>query len=325
MKLKRILCVILAFILCFIFCEKSQNMLNRRCRQAVDKIKVSVVIPVYNVEKYLQECLDSVLNQTLADIEIICVDDGSTDKSGKILDEYEQIDDRVRVIHQENAGVSAARNRGIDEARGEYVKFVDSDDALDLRACEICYNKAKAENADIVLHNSVDMTFNEPQFSLLPPGVVWGGLYRTIFLKNNNIKFNESTMYGEDQAFNLICNPKANKIVCVSESLYMYRTDNSGSLCHVSKVDKHSRSHAQDVNDVYNDWKNNGYFANDIAKVNFLKWFADMNYWQDNYDIDKMFLNSIGDELLKKEILDLLPKEYKKAINKMIALTKKKV
>lgn len=324
MKLKRIFCVILAFIFCFICCEKSKNMLKHKGRSE-EKIKVSVVIPVYNVEKYLLECLVSVLNQTLADIEIICIDDGSTDNSGKMLDEHEQMDNRVRVIHQENAGVSAAKNKGIDETRGEYIKFVDSDDSLDLKACEICYKKAKAENADIVLHNSVDMTFNESQFSLLPPGCIWGGFYRTAFLKNNNIKFNESTMYGEDQAFNLICNPKANKIVCFSENLYKYRTDNSGSICHISKVAKHSRSHAQDVNDVYNDWKNNGYFANDVAKVNFLKWFADMNYWQDNYDVDKMFLSSIGPELLRKETLDLLPKEYKKAINKMIVLTKKNV
>mgnify|MGYP001035627484 CR=1 FL=1 len=100
------------------------------------------------------------------------------------------------------------------------------DDSLNLRVCEFCGNKAKAENVDIVLHNSVAMTFSEMQFSLLPPGVVWGGLYRTLFLKNYNIKFNESTMYGEDQVFNLICNPKANKIVCFSENLYKYRTDN---------------------------------------------------------------------------------------------------
>ena len=86
--------------------------------------KVSVIIPVYNVEKYLRECLDSVINQTLKDIEIICVDDGSTDSSGKILDEYAQKDKRIKVIHQENQGLGAAHNVGIDLAKGEYIGFV---------------------------------------------------------------------------------------------------------------------------------------------------------------------------------------------------------
>ena len=90
--------------------------------------KVSVIIPVYNVEKYLQKCLDSVINQTYKNLEIICVDDGSPDNSGGILDAYAQNDSRIIVIHQENAGVSAARNRGLDAATGEYIAFVDSDD-----------------------------------------------------------------------------------------------------------------------------------------------------------------------------------------------------
>ncbi len=91
-------------------------------------MKLSIVIPVYNVELYLAECLDSVLAQTLRDIEVVCVDDGSTDGSGRILDEYASRDPRVRVFHQDNSGVGPARNRGIDEARGEFIAFMDPDD-----------------------------------------------------------------------------------------------------------------------------------------------------------------------------------------------------
>ena len=91
-------------------------------------MKLSVVIPVYNVEKYLQECVDSVLNQTLKEFELIAVDDGSTDHSGAILDEYQEKDSRITVIHKENGGLSSARNAGLDIAKGEWIAFVDSDD-----------------------------------------------------------------------------------------------------------------------------------------------------------------------------------------------------
>ena len=92
--------------------------------------KVSVIVPVYNVEQYLAECLNSIISQTLQDIEIICVDDGSTDNSGKILDDYAVREGRIRVIHQENCGVSKSRNKAIRSALGEFVMFVDSDDLL---------------------------------------------------------------------------------------------------------------------------------------------------------------------------------------------------
>ena len=94
-------------------------------------IKVSVIIPVYNVDKYLEECLQSVCSQTLKDIEIICINDGSTDKSGQILKDFAKKDKRIILIEQENRGVSIARNNGLKAARGEYIGFVDSDDCID--------------------------------------------------------------------------------------------------------------------------------------------------------------------------------------------------
>ena len=97
--------------------------------------RVSVVVPVYNVETYLPQCIDSIRAQTLEDIEIVCVDDGSTDRSGALLDLYARLDERMVVIHKANAGVSAARNDGIEAARGDIVCFVDSDDVLMPKAC----------------------------------------------------------------------------------------------------------------------------------------------------------------------------------------------
>jgi len=281
-------------------------------------VKISVVVPAFNEENYVKECLDSIEKQTLEEIEIICIDDGSTDNSGKILDEYAKKDSRFKIIHQENRGLSAARNVGIDLAKGEYIKFVDSDDTIEPTACEECYRRAKLENADIVLHNSVNKTIIGPQYKLLTPVTAWGGAYKTKFLKDNKIKFNEETKaYGEDQAFNLICYPKANKIVCFSKKLYNYNTNNPNSICKTSKVDIHSKNHAKNVKYVYEDWKKNGYFKDDAAKINFLKWFLDMNYWKNDGKINKMFLESIGQELLEDKVLNLLPSYCKTIITKM--------
>ena len=112
-----------------------------------DKIKVSVIIPVYNVQDYLVECLDSIINQTLKDIEIICINDGSKDDSGKILDEYAKKDNRIKVVHKENEGVGITRNKGIRKATGEFVCFMDPDDIYpDNDVLEVLYNKAKYYN-----------------------------------------------------------------------------------------------------------------------------------------------------------------------------------
>ena len=105
--------------------------------------KVSIIVPVYNIEKYLAKCLDSLINQTLEDIEIICVNDGSTDNSAEILNEYAQKDCRIKIINQDNAGLSAARNTGINAANGEYIGYVDSDDWIDLNFTKSCIMRQK--------------------------------------------------------------------------------------------------------------------------------------------------------------------------------------
>lgn len=111
--------------------------------------KISVIVPVYNVEKYLKKCLNSLINQTLTDIEIICVNDGSIDSSLKILEEFAQADSRIKILTQQNSGQSVARNYGISNATGEYLGFVDSDDWVDLDYFEKLYNAAKDNNCDI--------------------------------------------------------------------------------------------------------------------------------------------------------------------------------
>lgn len=111
--------------------------------------EVSIIVPVYNVEKYLKKCIDSILNQSFKDYELILVDDGSTDSSGKICDEYEKKDDRIKVIHKKNGGLSDARNMGIDASSCNFISFIDSDDYIAEDMYEVLYNNLKKEDADI--------------------------------------------------------------------------------------------------------------------------------------------------------------------------------
>ena len=117
-------------------------------------VKVSVIIPVYNVEPYLKQCMDSVVGQTLKEIEIICVDDGSTDGSLDILREYAAEDNRIQIIEQKNAGAGAARNNGMRHATGKYLSFLDSDDFFEPRMLEKAYDLAEKDQADFVAYKS---------------------------------------------------------------------------------------------------------------------------------------------------------------------------
>lgn len=119
-------------------------------------MKISIIIPVYNVERYLAECLDSCINQTLEDIEIICVDDASPDNSIKILEEYQQKDSRIKIIrHEKNRNLGGARNTGLENATGEYIWFVDSDDYIDTKACQILYDAIKEFDVDMLCFSAL--------------------------------------------------------------------------------------------------------------------------------------------------------------------------
>ena len=117
--------------------------------------RISIVVPVYNAEKYLRHCLDSLINQTMQDIEIICVNDGSKDNSLAILEDYVKRDKRIVLLNQSNRGVSVARNNALKHVRGEYYMFVDSDDWIDDNACEVAYNCAIKENADCLMFSYI--------------------------------------------------------------------------------------------------------------------------------------------------------------------------
>ena len=128
--------------------------------------KISVIIPVYNVEEYLERCLNSVVNQTFKDLEIICVNDGSTDSSGEILQKFARKDARIKIIKRPNGGLSAARNTGLEVMSGEYFAFLDSDDWIDLNFYEKLYEKAKEFDADIAMADFIRKGKNKHKIRL---------------------------------------------------------------------------------------------------------------------------------------------------------------
>lgn len=178
--------------------------------------KVSVIVPVYNSHNYLSKCIDSLVNQTLKNIEIILVNDGSTDDSLSIMEKYKQKFNNIKIINKKNGGQSSARNLGLTKASGEYILYIDSDDYIDVKMCEKMYNKAKMNNSDIVLcdyyivecnkKNRVTIieddadnnNISNQQYFLTPPAP-WNKLFKREFLQKNNFKFPEGIIY-EDYA-----------------------------------------------------------------------------------------------------------------------------
>ena len=134
----------------------------------MEDILVSVIVPVYNVENYLRQCLNSITGQTLKNIEIICVDDSSTDGSKRILEEYAKKDERVKIITQPNKGAGAARNNGLSVAKGKYLSFLDSDDFFEPDMLEHAYNKAEEDCADFVVFKSDQYYTDENRYAEVP-------------------------------------------------------------------------------------------------------------------------------------------------------------
>jgi glycosyltransferase involved in cell wall biosynthesis len=217
---------------------------------------VSVIVPVYKAEDYLEQCVDSLVSQTYQDIEIILVDDGSPDRCGEYCDGYAKKYPIVRVIHQENQGISAARNAGMAQAHGEWLMFVDDDDWVEVNMIEAMLGKAKGQNCDIcvfgyIMHKSE--TYEVKDFCELDGytlkqeekavlycntfdtmgvgnrksaawcGAPWAKLYRRCFLADNNIAFNSRVMRAEDFLFNLYAIQNASKVMFFFFAYYHFR------------------------------------------------------------------------------------------------------
>ena len=195
---------------------------------------ISIIVPVYNTEKYLDQCIQSILSQTYTDYELLLIDDGSTDSSGVICDRYAEQDSRVRVFHKPNGGGSSARNMGLDNARGELIGWVDSDDYIDADMYEQLYNAAILKNADIAYCNyrTASYSSNMPSDSLskgefinqylyTPINSLWITLAKKVLY--NNIRFNENANMGEDLLVTTKLYYFAKSTVLIPKSFYFYR------------------------------------------------------------------------------------------------------
>ncbi len=237
--------------------------------------KVSVIVPVYNVEKYFSHCMDSLLNQTLKDIEIILVDDESPDNCPALCDEYAKLYPNVKVIHKKNEGAGFARNSGLTIATGEYVAFVDPDDFVALNAYQRLYSLAAETQADVVYSSCClfndQFRWREKSFSkeiryeskedirqrildtiAKPPkmknnwyfiGAVWSALYRHSLIKDNRLLFpSERVLICDDLLFNLNFLLHCSCVVSIPDPLYHFRV-NPLSITHKVKADKINRCH----------------------------------------------------------------------------------
>jgi glycosyltransferase involved in cell wall biosynthesis len=280
--------------------------------------KVSIIIPVYNVEQYLRQCLDSVVNQTLRDIEIICVNDGSPDGSPQILEEYAAKDSRITVIHKENGGLASARNTAYPYIKGEYTLFVDSDDWIEINLCETTIDIADREKADITfflyqkspkhIPSQLELFLKRKSSASVDIDILiqypnaWSKLWRSDFIRKYEISFSEGLCYEDLEPHwkALLLSPK---IFILPEKLYYYR-DNPNSI-----MNRVPSGHVTDIITCYDRIKKllqkNGQY-NGIWKTRFLNnklfMFAVLYQFFTSLENRPLLLKSIKQTLQEDEI-----------------------
>ncbi|MBP5427260.1 MAG: glycosyltransferase [Clostridiales bacterium] len=322
--------IVVSIMMCifpFILCKQSYGVKLKE-----KDVKVSIIVPVYNREEYLGICMDSLINQHLKEIEIICVDDGSTDNSGKILDKYAQEDDRVIVIHQEHKGVSAARNSGLDAMpKGEYITFVDSDDYIEEDIYTYAYNVAKEHDDDILEFGyrcfregeecaeqqnifttswedkNITVDKNEINKDILIGNFfLWNKLYKAEMLeKGGNVRFVEGMLY-EDNAYNLMVLPAVRRYERINKVFYNYRRTPE-SIVSKGRSNPGLQNCINAIPAVCNKWReeglikgNEGYLLDMILEKYF--WILD-----DIASTDASYANKIleyfGDDIYNENVL----------------------
>lgn len=280
------------------------------------KSKISIIIPVYNVEDYIAKCLDSVVNQTLKDIEIIIIDDETPDKSMDIVAKYAKKDSRIKVLKEKNKGQAGARNYAIKESSGEYLMFVDSDDYIALDMCEKLYNKATSDNADIVYSNFLEVDNNGTP-TLESKNILFDDakknyvitqfgpcckIIKSSIIKDNKLYFPETIRAYEDIAVVSSWMIHANKVSFIDKSFYYYLI-RSGSTMHQTSYDKKLEDIFESLDIFWNSFKE----TNSLEK-----------YYS---EIEWVFISN----LLHAATLRFLPFEnYQKNIDIIISIMKDK-
>lgn len=296
--------------------------------------KVSIVIPVYNTEKYLDECLKSIENQTLKEIEIICVNDGSKDNSLVILKDHAKKDKRIRIFNQKNSGVSVARNNGIKIARGKYIMFIDSDDIVPPYAYEKAYNCAETNEVQVACLGNICFVdgdevnlnsfgydeskirkvncekFQNPYYSLgIEISSVWNKIWRKSFLIENNIFFKEGISRGEDWLFNCIAFSGVRKVAHDDNIFYCYRQNRPESALTTSSAKKILENVVPVSKDLIdNRWRfdfkdNDEWLLSNILSGVFIRITEDLSDEEDKVYFSRKILSVIDDYLKMYNII----------------------
>ncbi len=253
--------------------------------------KISVIIPVYNVEKFLPRCLDSIINSTYQNLEIICVNDGSTDGSLKVLKDYAQRDGRIVIIDKENGGVSSTRNIGLEKACGEYIAFIDSDDWVHREYFELLYRGINEQNADISICGYAKMyendelsdsgTYLENAFALQninplnPPHMlrsfVWGRLYKKSVWGDRRFSKEISFMEDKELSLSIIAENKNLKVAEINAPLYYYfiREDSLTGTVNIPKT-LLSLNHLLKHADIYNDDREKAVYICEVMRYSLI-------------------------------------------------------
>ncbi len=244
---------------------------------------ISVIVPIYNAEKYLNNCIDSIIDQSYQNIEIILVDDGSIDETQKICDSYANLDSRIKVYHKSNGGVSSARNYGLKKAKGKWISFVDSDDWLDKDYFKILhdsissdvsivccgYKRTSGTQVECINSDGKELYFTGTEFieKLLNVQNGYGFVHTKIYKKEliDGVSFNETLKVAEDALFNMQVSKKANKIKVINKSLYNYRVTGESA---VRKFDENYINKYIDGMNACSDFINNYYSDNQIIMTN---------------------------------------------------------
>ncbi|MBO6127019.1 MAG: glycosyltransferase [Clostridia bacterium] len=336
-----IFCVLVIF---YIFTKKRSGLLIE------SKLpKVSIVVPVCNSAKFLPACLNSIINQTYRNIEIICVNDGSKDNSLEILNQYKQKDKRVIIINQSNSGVSSARNSGLKKSSGKYVQFVDSDDLINFETIKNLAAQAEKFDADIVIFNKIWFNDTEipdinqkPKYNIensehffhnenenifdknLNIDVIHNKFYKRDFLIKNNLFFEENIMLGEDSLFCFMSFIRNNMIVIDKNIYYYHRKNLSDSLMGSATKQKWFDNHMLMLDYMI---KNQDKFKFHDYKYFILKWIViygeeilDFGSNEEKAKNAKYFFGIVGDFLNNKDLV--ISKEYSAKIQKIKKILK---
>lgn len=286
-------------------------------------LKVSILVPICNVEKFLRKCLQSLVNQTLEDIEIVCINDGSKDNSLEIIKEFADRDERIVVIDKPNSGYGDSMNKGLEIAKGEYIGIVESDDFVESNMFEMLYKLAKENDADIVksnfnlywekpekiiFRNNIDVkqieTTTEINREKLFCGIaaIWSGVYKKSFLCENKIKFlsTPGASY-QDTSFNFKVACTAKKIILMPDAFLFYRQDNSNSSVKNATMEK--------VYCLHKEWDEARKYLLEKNLEKYLSYYYTLkfngfmwNYSRINSDDRKIYFNEIRKNFNNEEL-----------------------